>query len=116
MAPRWEMVADEGIVSRNIYLNSAYARQAQSSLHPFGSHTLDIGIQAYADLIKAYWIVVDIIVEHPQQKYLYTGSQRLEIELLIEVELLSSAKVTADSTSDGESRATKDSKSLSTAA
>ena len=69
----------------------------------FRSHTLDIGIQAYADLIRAYWIVVDIIAEHPQQKYLYGGSQRLEIELLIEVWSLSGAKVTADNTSGSES-------------
>jgi hypothetical protein len=54
-------------------------------LHPFGSQTIEIGVQAYADLIKAYWIVVDIIAEHPQQKYLHGGSQRLETELLIEV-------------------------------
>ncbi|KAH7370918.1 hypothetical protein BKA65DRAFT_26170 [Rhexocercosporidium sp. MPI-PUGE-AT-0058] len=62
--------------------------KAQSSLHPFGSQTMEIGVQAYTDLIKAYWIVVDIITEHPQQKFLHGGSQRLEIELLIEVCLL----------------------------
>jgi len=96
------MVAHEGLVPWHVYLISAYLKQAQSSLHPFGSPTLDIDIQAYADLIKAYWIVVDIIAEHPQQKYLHGGSQRLEIELLIEVGSLPCVILTADNISDGE--------------
>lgn len=45
-----------------------------------------ISQQGYVDLIKASWILIDVIARHPQLNLLDTGV-RCEVELLAEVSL-----------------------------
>jgi len=41
--------------------------------------------QAYADLLKASWILIDIISKHPQQRFWSPTSEFLQVQLLVEV-------------------------------
>lgn len=41
--------------------------------------------QAYADLLKASWILIDIISKHPQQRFWCPTSEFLQVQLLVEV-------------------------------
>lgn len=54
--------------------------QAQFSLQR-GSSSVDsrIDLQAYTNLLKASWILIDIIQYHPQRTFLDKGSQQLEL-------------------------------------
>lgn len=38
-----------------------------------------IGAQAYTDLLKASWILVDVVAEHPQRTFLHASTQQLEL-------------------------------------
>lgn len=46
--------------------------------------------QGYLDLIKASWILIDVIARHPQLNLLDTGV-RCDVELLAEVSFLYSS-------------------------
>ena len=38
-----------------------------------------IDAQAYTDLLKASWILVDVVAEHPQRTFLHASTQQLEL-------------------------------------
>jgi hypothetical protein len=44
-----------------------------------------VPIQAYADLLKASWILIDIISKHPQQRFWSPTSEFLQVQLIVEV-------------------------------
>lgn len=59
-----------------------FARQAQMTLAEKTEHI--VSQQGYLDLIKASWILIDVIARHPQLNLLDSGI-RCEVELLAEV-------------------------------
>lgn len=44
-----------------------------------------ISAQAYADLLKASWILIDIVSKHPQIKFWSPTGEYLQVQLLAEV-------------------------------
>jgi hypothetical protein len=51
-----------------------------------------VSLQAYADLLKASWILIDIISKHPQIKFWSPTSEYLQVQLLAEVCCFSSVE------------------------
>lgn len=59
--------------------------QSQDRLYSYNSTALAIPTQAYADLLKASWILIDIISKHPQQRFWSHTGEYLQVQLLVEV-------------------------------
>ena len=85
------MVADEGMFfwlegSKQLLGDTNLFRiQAQNELHSMLPLDQNVPVQAYTDLIKASWILIDIISKHPQQKFISSTSGNLQIQVLAEV-------------------------------
>jgi hypothetical protein len=45
----------------------------------------EVDPQAYVDLLKASWILTDVLQDHPQRTFLHKGSQQLELMVLSNV-------------------------------
>ncbi|MCJ1384048.1 hypothetical protein MMC17_007164 [Xylographa soralifera] len=58
--------------------------KAQSSLYVNALTEKTVPAQSYTDLLKASWILVDIISQHPQQRYLSSTSGSLEAQVFAE--------------------------------
>ncbi|MCJ1391760.1 hypothetical protein MMC18_004625 [Xylographa bjoerkii] len=67
-----------------IQAGSWWLMKAQSRLYANALTDRTIPVQAYTDLLKASWILVDIISQHPQQRYLSSTSGSLEAQILSE--------------------------------
>ena len=85
-----EMVVDEGLltlvttkISVWIFSDQITYLPKQSQLQLSGE-SLSVTGQGYLDLVKASWILIDVIKRHPQLNLLNT-SIRYEMELLAEV-------------------------------
>ena len=59
--------------------------QSQAHLYTYDSTALAIPTQLYADLLKASWILIDIISKHPQQRFWSPTGEYLQVQLLAEV-------------------------------
>ncbi|KAE9369869.1 hypothetical protein N431DRAFT_345022 [Stipitochalara longipes BDJ] len=59
--------------------------KSQSSLYSDLKPNAMVPPQAYADLLKASWILIDIISKHPQMKFWSPTSEYLQVQLLAEV-------------------------------
>ncbi len=68
----------------SVELRNSSGDQSQSRLYSRVSDG-DIPAQAYTDLIKASWILIDIISKHPQEKFLSPTAEYLQVRLLAEV-------------------------------
>jgi hypothetical protein len=60
-------------------------RQALFILRKGTSVDNEVDPQAYVDLLKASWILTDILQDHPQRTFLHKGSQQLELMALSNV-------------------------------
>lgn len=59
--------------------------QAQLILRRQTSVDNEADPQAYVDLLKASWILTDVLQDHPQRTFLHKGSQQLELITLSKV-------------------------------
>jgi hypothetical protein len=61
------------------------AWQSQATLYSNLTPNTLVSPQAYADLLKASWILIDIISKHPQMKFWSPTSEYFQVQLLAEV-------------------------------
>ncbi|MCJ1405014.1 hypothetical protein MMC11_008240 [Xylographa trunciseda] len=61
-----------------------FLKQAQSRLYIDAPTNRTVPVQAYTDLLKASWILVDVISQHPQQRFLSSTSGSLEAQVFAE--------------------------------
>lgn len=88
MDPSGSLVVDEGKTPRVEFVYYCadqccyFLRKAQMTLA--GKESRSVPRQGYVDLIKASWILIDVIARHPQLNLL-DSVVRCEVELLAEV-------------------------------
>jgi hypothetical protein len=58
--------------------------KSQDQFFSTASQDAVIPPQAYADLLKASWILIDIIANHPQQRFWSPTGEYLQVQLLSE--------------------------------
>lgn len=84
------MVVDEGkllkgsTIPATIYANQSIPAQAQMELSARSLPDITVSQQGYINLIKASWILIDVIVRHPQLNLIDSGI-RCDVELLANV-------------------------------
>lgn len=81
------MVVDESKKNINVctrHTNFLTCQKAQAYLYSTNSGTEE-NCQAYVNLLKASWIMTDIIAAHPQVNFVSNGSQVVEMQHLSNV-------------------------------
>lgn len=86
------MVVDEGkflneedsLSDVTVWVNMFIPEQAQMELSARSLADITVSQQGYINLIKASWILIDVIVRHPQLNLLDSGI-RYDVELLANV-------------------------------
>lgn len=78
------MVADESELHDPSVDHLLTRAQAQMDISEVAVGDITLPLQGYLDLIKASWILVDVIARHPQLNLLDT-TVRYEVEILTEV-------------------------------
>jgi hypothetical protein len=79
-----KMVAAESMLWSHYELNRSChlcIEQSQMELHAISISDQAIPLQAYTNLVKASWILIDIIACHPQRPF-FDSSTHYEVQLL----------------------------------
>lgn len=75
---------EHGLRDVSVYVNMFIPGQAQRELSARSLADITVSQQGYINLIKSSWILIDVIVRHPQLNLLDSGI-RYDVELLANV-------------------------------
>ena len=89
-AGRWWLLKVGSDSSCQLNWSYSYVKQSQMELYTTSGPDRAITLSAYTNLIKASWILVDVIACHPQLPFL-DSSMHYEVQLLSAVSYLSCA-------------------------